>query len=292
MSTIWLEFLGGGVQERYYDAGDVRTRVLESGDGPTLLMLHGTGGHAEAYCRNIVPLSRDFRVIAVDMLGHGYTGRPDVSFTLDDFADHLAALADAVGAERVHVSGESLGAMVAAWFGIKYPERTGKVVMNTGTLARPGAEGMAEYADFEQRTRALVDQELTREAVRRRMEWLVADPARMTDELVECRYRIYSQPGMRETVATVMSSVLGMIRGEHGAEYFAPETLSRLQRPAMVLWTRHNPGQDVELARETSKSIPQHEFHVLNESGHWPQFEEPETVNQLHRDFLLRDDAV
>jgi 2-hydroxy-6-oxonona-2,4-dienedioate hydrolase len=291
MSTIWLEFLGGGVQERYYDAGGVRTRALEAGDGPPLLMLHGTGGHAEAYCRNIVPLSRDFRVIAVDMLGHGYTGRPDVSFTLDDFANHLAALADAAGVERMHVSGESLGAMVAAWFGIKYPERTGKVVMNTGTLARPGEKGMAEFADFEQRTRALVDQELTHEDIRRRMEWLVADPARMTDELIECRHRIYSQPGMRETVATIMGSVLGMIRGEQGAQYFAPGTLARLTRPAMVLWTQHNPGQGVELARETSKAIPRNEFHVLCDSGHWPQFEEPENVNRLHRDFLLRDDT-
>lgn len=289
MSTIWLEFLGSGVQERYYDAGGVRTRVLEAGNGPPLLLLHGTGGHAEAYCRNIVPLSRDFRVLAVDMLGHGYTDRPDVSFSLDDFADHLASLRAAIGADRLHVSGESLGAMVAAWFGIKYPERTGKVVMNTGTLARPGEKGMAEFADFETRTRALVEQELTREAVRRRMEWLVSDPTRMTDELIECRYRIYSQPGMRETVATVMASVLGMIRGEHGAEYFAPGTLKRLSRRTMVLWTRHNPGQDVHLARETSKELPQHEFHVLSESGHWPQFEEPENVNRLHRDFLLGD---
>ncbi|MDQ1489143.1 MAG: 2-hydroxy-6-oxonona-2,4-dienedioate hydrolase, partial [Actinomycetota bacterium] len=70
-STIWLEFLGRGVSETFYDVNGIRTRVLEAGSGHPLVMLHGTGGHAETYYRNLGPLSEHFHVYSIDMIGHG-----------------------------------------------------------------------------------------------------------------------------------------------------------------------------------------------------------------------------
>src|SRR5580704_19680427 len=90
--SMWLELVGTGIKETFHDVGGIRTRVLEAGDGPPLLILHGTGGHAETYQRNIGPLSRHFRVLVPDMLGHGFTDRPDVPYTLDDFSNHLFGL--------------------------------------------------------------------------------------------------------------------------------------------------------------------------------------------------------
>src|SRR6478752_8198150 len=116
---MWLELLGLDVRQHYVDAGGVRTRVLEAGTGPALLLLHGMGGHAETYQRNIGPLARHFRVIVPDMIGHGYTDRPDVSYTLDDYADHLFDLLTALGVEKAHLSGEALGGSVAAWMALR-----------------------------------------------------------------------------------------------------------------------------------------------------------------------------
>ena len=92
-STIWLEFLGRGVSETFYDVKGIRTRVLEAGppSAHPLVMLHGTGGHAETYHRNIGPLSEHFRVYAIDMIGHGYTDQ--------DFATLLLLQAKASGIE-------------------------------------------------------------------------------------------------------------------------------------------------------------------------------------------------
>jgi pimeloyl-ACP methyl ester carboxylesterase len=278
--------MGSGVQERFYDVDGVRTRVLEAGNGPALLLLHGTGGHAETYCRNVAPLSRHFRVCAVDLVGHGYTDRPPLEYTLNDFARHVVGLLDALGVERGHVSGESLGAMVAAWTAITHPERVDRVVMNTGTLARPDATGQAQLDDLEHRTHALADSGVTYETVRHRMNWLVADPSRMTDEMIECRLRIYQQPGMLDSVAAIMSRVVGMLRGDHGAEYVAPRVLSRLARPALVLWTDDNPGQSTELAQRVSADLPDGRFHVLSDCAHWPQFERPDVFNDVHLTFL------
>jgi pimeloyl-ACP methyl ester carboxylesterase len=285
-TSIWLDLMGSGVAERFYDVDGVRTRVLEAGEGPLLLLLHGTGGHAETYCRNLGPLSRHFRVCAVDLVGHGLSDRPSLDYTLDDFAGHVIGLIDALGAERAHISGESLGAMVAAWAAITRPERVDRVVMNTGTLARPDQPGQAQLDDLERRTHALARDGVSRDAVRHRMNWLVADPARMTDEMIDCRLRIYQQPGMLDSVATIMSRVIGMLRGDHGDEYIAPGVLSRLRRPTLVLWTEDNPGQSTELARRASAAIPDGRFEVLTDCAHWPQFERPEVFNDRHLEFL------
>jgi pimeloyl-ACP methyl ester carboxylesterase len=220
------------------------------------------------------------------MIGHGFSGRPELDYTLDDFARHVVGLLDALRAERAHLSGESLGAMVAAWTAIAHPERVERVVMNTGTLARPDAAGKAQLDDLEQRTQALAESGVTREAVRHRMNWLVADPSRMTDEMIECRLRIYQQPGMLETVAHIMSRVVGMLRGDHGEDYMAPGVLSRLERPTLVLWTEDNPGQSSKLAERASADIPDARFKVLTDCAHWPQFERPDVFNEIHLEFL------
>ena len=82
MSTFWLEMLGGEV--RYYDAGGVRTRCLEAGSGPALVLLHGTGGHAESWIRNVLPLGAHFRVYAIDMVGHGFSDKPNPDIITPD----------------------------------------------------------------------------------------------------------------------------------------------------------------------------------------------------------------
>ena len=113
--SIWTDFQGGGVKETYHRVGGIRTRVIEAGEGDQpLFLLHGTGGHAEAFCRNVVPLSQDRRIMAPDLVGHGFSDHPDVEYDLDVYADHLLALADAVGVEKVDVTGGSQRAQHAS----------------------------------------------------------------------------------------------------------------------------------------------------------------------------------
>ena len=72
----------------FLDAGGVRTRYLETGDpdGPVLLLLHGTAGSLENYCANYGPLAETHRVIGIDMLGCGYTDKPDRPYLIPDYA--------------------------------------------------------------------------------------------------------------------------------------------------------------------------------------------------------------
>jgi len=273
------------------DAGGVRTRVLEAGSGWPLIMLHGTGGHAETYAKNIGPLSKHFRCLAIDMIGHGYTDRPDLTYTMDVFSDHVIALMDAYGFSTVALSGESLGGGVACWTALKYPDRISALVLNTGILARPDAAGSKQLDDMESRTRRLAT-EFSRETIRRRLEWLVLDPASMSDEMVDVRYQIYSQPGMVKHMIELMSTVFQMNRGSVGSVDYYGHSLANLKCPALVIWTNHNPGKSLAAIQAAIDAIPQKEFHMLNGAAHWSQWEKPTEVNALMIDFLQRAKAA
>ena len=88
--SIWGELADTDHELRHVDVRGVRTRVLRAGSGPDLVLLHGTGGHLEAYARDIAGLAADFRVTVYDMVGHGWSDLPDRPYTIDVLADHLA----------------------------------------------------------------------------------------------------------------------------------------------------------------------------------------------------------
>lgn len=289
MSSIWVDLMGVEYKQTYYDAGGYRTRVIEAGSGEPLILLHGTGGHAEAYIRNIESHAKHFHVYAIDMLGHGYTDRPDIDYDIGVFVDHLVSFIDTIGADQVYLSGESLGAMVSSWTCIRYPERVKKVVLNTGILMRPNGAGLQELKDVMERS-AKAAGGLTKESVRGRLAWLMADPEQaITDELVDVRYEIYAQPGMAPIMGKIAKSVLGGIIDEDWCKKWVnPELMRDIKCPAQILWTKFNPGQPSSLAKQALEYLPNGEFVELQHSAHWPQWEEPEAFDKVHLEFLLR----
>lgn len=285
MSTIWMQFLGHPVKQSFYDAGGVRTRAIEAGSGDPLILLHGTGGHAEAYARNIVSHSRHFHVYAIDMIGHGYTDAPDVDYDMADFVEHLESFVEAIGADRVFVSGESLGAMVATWFAIRNPEKIRRLVLNTGILTKRDDEAMAQLRELLDRSRKASD-DLTRDSVRHRLAWLMHEPDKsVTDELVDVRYTIYSQPGRAAMIRKMSEAVISGALEE--SDWHDPVNHPKIQCETLVLWTRHNPGVSAELAQQAMANIPTARFEMLENSAHWPQWEEPEEFDRIHMGFLL-----
>src|SRR5262245_25206073 len=128
--SVYLRLLGAQVQ--YYQGAKFRTRVLEAGNGEPLMLLHGIGGHAETYVRNVVPLGQNFRALAMDFLWHGFSDKPNFDGdTIPAFVDQIVDLMDAAGIESAHIEGESMGGWVAVWLALHHPDRVRKLVLNT-----------------------------------------------------------------------------------------------------------------------------------------------------------------
>jgi len=278
--TIWTELADLAFKLYYLNASGIRTRVLEAGEGEPLILLHGTGGHIEAYARNIKGLSGHFRVICIDMVGHGYTDKPDKPYTIDVYSDHLLGVIEALGLESVHLSGESLGGWVAAWFAAHHPERVKKLVLNTPGNVNNKPEVMQRLK--ESTVKAVT--EANRENVRARLEWLMYDKSQVTEELVDVRLQIYSQPEYRRAVYNVVV----LQEPETRARYtWDASWCGKIKAPTLLVWTDHDPTSTVEEGKLLKELIHGSGFMVIEGAGHWPQWEKTEEFNQVHVQFLL-----
>lgn len=288
METIWNHLQGVEFKQTWYNAGGVMTRAIEAGDGPALIFLHGTGGHAEAYLKNIKAHAQHFRVLAIDMVGHGYSDTPDINYDMQCYVDFMGDFLDAIGEEKAFISGESLGATVASWFALAHPERVHKIVMNTGTMLPPDEKGAEELQDLLERSRKASGSP-DREMIRQRIRWLMHRDEDVTDEIVEARFQIYQQPGRAAVIRRIAEESIGALLDPVQQEkWYRPELLEQLSCPTLVLWTRYNPGQLVHLAEQSAELIPDSELVVLENSAHWPQWEEAEEFNRLHIEYLLK----
>jgi len=280
--SIWSDLQGVAFRQDYVDVNGVRTRFLQAGDpsAPALVFLHGTGGHAEAYSRNLAAHAEHFNTFAIDMLGHGYTDKPDYDYAIPRYVEHVTGFLDAVGIERASLSGESLGGWVASHVAVEHPQRVNKLVLNTAGGDQINMEALARLREMT----LLAVTDPTWERLKARLEWLMYDPKLVHDDIVASRQRIYQADGMKAAIEHVLSMHTPEARKRYA---LSPEAWASIEAPTLVLWTSHDPTAGVDVGERLASWIPGSQLIVMQNCGHWPQFEDAGTFNRLHLDFLL-----
>ena len=281
MSTLWTELAGLDYSIRHVPVGPWSTRVLESGTGTPFILMHGTGGHLEAFTKNLPALAARYRVIAYDYPGHGWTTATETDLEIDDYIDHLIGLLDALGVQRAHLSGESLGGWVAVKFAARYPGRVDRLVLNTpgGTMATP--QVMERIRVLSQ---AAAD-DPSDERIRARLEWLMADPHSVTDELVAIRRGVYSRPKVAESMRHILCLQDPEIRRRN---LVTDDELAAITAPTLVIWTSDDPSGPAKAGLDMAERIPAGEFQLIEDAGHWPQWEQQQQFDRIVLEFLER----
>ncbi|WP_072803187.1 alpha/beta fold hydrolase [Rhodococcoides yunnanense] len=280
--SIWTELAGLDFTVKTVDAGGIATRSLQTGAGDeAVIFLHGTSGHLEAFARNLAAHAPYYECHAIDMLGHGYTGKPDYPYEIPRYVDHLVAYMDAVGLSKAHLVGESLGGWVAAYLATELPERvlSLQLLAAGGTVANP--EVMERIKTSTRRAVTTDDIELTRS----RMHLLMHDPANATEELVQVRHRIYHQPDFVANIDNLLSLQEMETRQRN---LLRPDRLAKITVPTLVVWGQQNPFGDVPEARKMAADIPGARLELFEGCGHWPQHEQFARYNPLSLEFLQK----
>ena len=280
--SIWSDLQGVPFSQGYLDAGAIRTRYLRAGDpeSPVLLLLHGSGGHAEAYVRNLEAHAEHFWTWSIDMLGHGYTDKPGHPLEVRHYVRHVIALLDGIGADRASISGESLGGWVAARAAVDHPDRVDRLVLNTAGGSQADPQVMARIITLSM----AAAENPTWETVAARIKWLMSDKSKDYDDLVASRQRVYRQPGFVAAMRDIMALQDPEIRAHN---LLGPAEYGAITAPTLVLWTSDDPTADVAEGRRIASMIPGARFEVMAGCGHWPQYEDAKAFNRLHIDFLL-----
>ncbi|HKQ27574.1 MAG TPA: alpha/beta hydrolase [Burkholderiales bacterium] len=283
--SLYVDLLGCEIYQ--HEGRKYTTRVIEAGSGPALIMMHGGGGHAEAYSRNFARLSRRFRVMSVDFIWHGLSSKPPFRHGnwLEQFTEQILDLMDSMGIAKASFEGESLGGWVAMDLGIRFPERVDKLILNTAWGGKFDPKHVEEqHADLASLRKTSMDalEHPDRAKFRKRMEWLMAAD-KVTDEIVEVRYHLWSRP---DTNRALKEYYEHLFDPSCEGYLFDEAQMSRITRPTLVLWTDRNPLHGVDAARRLNQLIKGSQLYVIKNAAHWPQWEQPEEHDRVVMDFL------
>lgn len=245
----------------------VDTHFHDAGDGPPLLLLHGSGPGVSAWSnwRPIYPaLSEGFRVIAPDQLGFNRT-QPSgpVEYGRKLWTDHALALVDELGLERFSVVGNSMGGAIALSLAVARPEAIERiVVMGTMGIAGEIPPGLAEVWGYDP----------SPEAMRRLIELFAYDQSIVTDELIQMRYEASAEPTVRDAFEAMFPEPR-----QDGVDDLAlsEAELRSIERPVLLAHGYH----DV-IVPMRSTSLPlmdvlqDAQLHAFGNSGHWVMIEQ------------------
>ncbi len=272
MNSIHTDLLG--TETRYYQTKNFRTRVLETGSGMPLLLMHGGGGHAETYSRNLNRLASACRPMSFDFIWHGLSSKPKFSAGnwLKQFTEQTLELMDAIGADKAIFEGESLGGWVCMDMAINHPSRVEKIILNTAWgMKLHSNKGAADYAALRETSiNALMNP--TPELIRKRLDWLMPLGG-VTDELVQLRLALWSR---EDTRASLKEYYEKLFSPECDKLLFDDAALAKIKAPTLLLWSEKNPVAGVEEAEHLKSIIRNSELYVIKGAAHWPQWERPE----------------
>ena len=261
----------------------LKTRLTDTGGGGTpIVLVHGLANAIEIWDRVLRRLAKSFRTIAFDLPGFGEASRPDAAYDGPFFAAQLKALLDRLGIERTHLVGSSLGASAIVHFSGIALERIDKAV-----LAAPGGFGRRTHLLMRIPSLPLIGPWLGRPSPsnnRRTIRLAMHDRRNATHALIAITDRYAAIPGSGLSFVRTLREGVGLLGSRNRDEV---ERVARaFNRPALVMWGRQDRVFPPEQAARAADFLPQSELQMIDECGHYPQWEQPEAFAAAVERFL------
>jgi len=259
-------------------ANGIRTNYLEAGDGPPVVLVHGSGPGVTAYAnwRLTIPALADrFHCFAPDLVGFGYTERSaDLTYGVQTWADQVVGFLDAMGLEKASLVGNSLGGSIALRVAARHPERVDRLAL-MGSVGVPfelteGLDGVWGYQP-------------SLENMRRILDVFAFSRDLVTDELAEVRYRASIQPGFQEAFASMFPAP----RQRWLDALVTPDDeIARLPHETLLIHGRDDKVIPLDTSLRLLRLIERAQLHVFGRCGHWTQIEHSAEFNRLLTEFL------
>lgn len=265
MATVEIS---GGRTVRYTDSGQ------DHGSGGTLLLISGLGGARSSWAPLASELESEFRVLTIDNRDAGEADDEISPYSIADMADDVAGFLDALGIEKVHVLGHSMGGFIALEFATRHPEKLDRLIL-VGTAA---AAGRALGTDFLPPPRE---------------DW-IDDPVERGKASMAAGYA----PGFFDDKPSLLDTFAERTRGNritwagYGRqvaainEHDVRDRLGEVTAPTLVIHGDVDPSLGVKGGELIADGIPGARMLVYEGVGHHPMREEPERFVRDVREFL------
>jgi 2-hydroxymuconate-semialdehyde hydrolase len=267
---------------KFIHAGDVNTNYHEAGSGSPVVLIHGSGPGVSAWAnwRFALPsLAAHLHVFAYDQIGFGYTELPGQHvYSLERWTTHLLDFLHAVGIQRAHLVGNSMGGAVALAMAVKHPEMVDRLVLMGSTGVRfPITEGLNDVWGYEPGVAEM----------KRLIGVFTYDHHRfVTDELAELRYKASTRPGMQEAFSSMFPAPR-----QAGVDALAAyeDRLSAVHAPTLLIHGREDRVIPLRASEKLLHVLDDAQLHVFGHCGHWTQLEQTTMFHRLVRDFLTEE---
>lgn len=281
--------------ERFIDVDGKAVHMLEGGDGPPLLLIHGTGNEAGFF----LPLLRRLtavRAIAIDRPGYGLSDPIDLprSVCREKAITWLERLMDSLGIRTVTLAGSSMGGIWSLWFALAHAHRVDRVILLGGSPLLPhtrspfpfrliATPGLGELIQMLPTTEASV---LQFSRFMGEAEAVAADPDIMDFLIAEGRDPIGSKV-MKEESRVILSPLALVSRdGWRREMMIRREDLEDLRAPLLVIWGQREPLGGVDVAK-TLATMTGDGRHQIVTGGHAPWLGSPGEVARHVEEFVV-----
>jgi pimeloyl-ACP methyl ester carboxylesterase len=268
---------------RQVETSEGTISTIEAGAGDPVILLHGLGATKASFLPTLATLGPTHRPIAIDLPGFGDSDKPVMgAYDAAFFARSVVALLDALGIERAHLVGNSMGGRVAIEVGLREPERVGRLVLLSPSLAwlrsRPWAPYLrlvpTQLGLIQPAPRAVVEQIVRRVIPGADNEWTAAG----IDEFL----RSYFTPQGRAAFYAAARNIY--LDEPHGPNGFWTR-LPSLKPAALFVWGRNDEVVPIRFERHVREALP-NASHLELDCGHVPQLERPRETHRAMVEFL------
>ena len=260
------------------DANGIKTNYLEAGQGDPVVLIHGSGPGVTSYAnwRLVLPaLAENFRVLAPDMVGFGFSERPaNIEYGVQTWADQVVGLMDTLELPTAHLVGNSFGGAIALRIATQHPDRVGKLVlMGSMGVPFPITEGLERVWGYEP----------SFENMRKVLDVFAYSRDLVNDELAEVRYRGSIQPGFQESFAAMFPAP----RQRWVEAMCTPEDdIRRLPHRTLIVHGREDQVIPVQTSLRLMELIDNADLSVFSHCGHWSMIERTADFNRSVSEFF------
>jgi pimeloyl-ACP methyl ester carboxylesterase len=261
---LFFVFLAASVFAATVDGISIHS--TSSGKGPkTIILVHGWTCDETSWKFQVPELSKNYRVITLDLPGHGKSGSPkDGKFTVDLFARAIEAVRSEAKADRVALAGHSMGTPVIIKYFQMFPQHVAAMVFVDGLVSLPpNAAGMAGFAD----------------------QFGGPDGVKAREKLIRGMFSPATTPEIQKQILSVMLSApeataVGAMKAMFDPTQWKEEVCPQ---PVLGLYADHS----TSVNREYMKThYPKMEYNEIPGTGHFLMLEKPEEFNRLLLEFL------
>jgi pimeloyl-ACP methyl ester carboxylesterase len=257
---------------RFAEIDGVRIHYQEKGVGTPLVLIHGFTSSTYSWKDVFEPLSRNFRVIAVDLKGFGFSGKPDGDYTRRAQAQLVIHLLDNLKIEKAWLVGNSMGGEVALNVALANPQRVaGLILIDSAGVAVQGGSSLAPaYVRIPFVGRALTALALTSDKlVREGLEKSFFDDTKVTDDRVSHYYRPLRTRGGQ----------LAALRARlQWGQFPVEQDLGKVNARTLIIWGAEDALIPLVAGRTMNSLIKNSKLVVFEKCGHLPQEEMPDRV--------------